>query len=457
MGDFFTDTDEEEILNHVLKNPGTEDDIPSGQEDFDPVSDLDKFLKELHANSREEQNNNEETIMEGESGLVEEFKEDFIEDFDIMKDNVDIFTSKPWVESEIEVWETEINGNKDTEREDKEIIDNIQLKGKGEENTYMAVSDIIIIKDIEVELNEEEERSRETVLNDDSKLKADEDLDIETNWDIDLEPNSDIDLETDVDIEKRQDIQIETNREGGLGITDSKNGETDEGDVGMSEVNEDTERSGYETNVTAFIVLNKDEFEEVTENVTNVSDINKEFGIETKECGCKTDIDVDTETKKDESEELTKTDEKMNGEHKNLSLMQTVDISSSVSDSLNKMHIHLYLSKGKKNKSLIEIYEASIENGDTKNKLLETMRSHYLTGRISMREYFEAIHLQIGELNEVDGPLADNPQVKMIDSVHFDEVKDFMETDKDMPRMSSYEDEDVLQFLSLYCNSLDTD
>ena len=121
------------------------------------------------------------------------------------------------------------------------------------------------------------------------------------------------------------------------------------------------------------------------------------------------------------------------------------------------MHIHLYLSKGKKNKSLIEIYEASIENGDTKNKLLETMRSHYLTGRISMREYFEAIHLQIGELNEVDGPLADNPQVKMIDSVHFDEVKDFMETDKDMPRMSSYEDEDVLQFLSLYCNSLDTD
>ena len=152
MGDFFTDTDDEEILNHVLKHPGTEDDIPSEQEDFDPVSDLDKFLKELHANSREEQNNKEESMMEEESGLVEEFREDFIEDFDIMKDNVDIFTSKPWAESEIEVWETEINGNKDTEREDKEIIENIQLKG--EKNTDMALSNIIIIKDIEVELNE---------------------------------------------------------------------------------------------------------------------------------------------------------------------------------------------------------------------------------------------------------------------------------------------------------------
>ena len=73
------------------------------------------------------------------------------------------------------------------------------------------------------------------------------------------------------------------------------------------------------------------------------------------------------------------------------------------------------------------------------------MRFNYLKGRILTRDYFEAINLQIGELGV--GPVAENPQIQMIDAVHFDEIKEMM------PRISSYDNEHVLQFLALYCNS----
>ena len=49
------------------------------------------------------------------------------------------------------------------------------------------------------------------------------------------------------------------------------------------------------------------------------------------------------------------------------------------------------------------------------------MRFNYLKGRILTRDYFEAINLQIGELGV--GPVAENPQIQMIDDVHFDEIR----------------------------------
>ena len=447
MGDFFTDTDDEEILNHVLRNADTEDHLHSDKTDFDPVSDLDEFLKALHANSTEEQNNNEEIIKdEEESHSVEECCEDVLEDFDIniidRKDNVDIITSKSWSQSDIEI--------------DKEITENIRSVGKGEEDIDVAEVDITTSKDVAGEINKEKERSinieEETVLGQNCEKDEDLDIHIETIHDINLELSSDTDTQTsgyshtdtgvDVDIETIQEIQMVTHR-AEIKMTEYENRERDESvDVGTSEEVQDRERDQSEYKSDSVLTdTNKVEFEKVKENVANDSKISEEFGLDIKESGCKTNFPVDTETNEDEFEEETKNDAKM----------------KNMSDSLNKVHIKQYLSKGKKNKTLIEIYEESMENGDTKNKLLESMRSHYLTGRIPMREYFEAIHLQIGELDDGDGPLANNPQVQMIDSVHFDEVKDFIENDKDMPRMSSYEDEFVLQFLSLYCNTLDAD
>ena len=49
------------------------------------------------------------------------------------------------------------------------------------------------------------------------------------------------------------------------------------------------------------------------------------------------------------------------------------------------------------------------------------MRFNYLKGRILTRDYFEAIYLQIGELGV--GPVAENPQIQMIDDMHFDEIR----------------------------------
>ena len=96
----------------------------------------------------------------------------------------------------------------------------------------------------------------------------------------------------------------------------------------------------------------------------------------------------------------------------------------------------------------------SMKNKDKKDRLLETMRYTYLKGRIPMREYFEAIYLQIGEL---DGRLsAKNPQVQNIDPVHFDEIREFIENEKGMQKISYYDNDRVLHFLSIYCNKVNT-
>ena len=116
-----------------------------------------------------------------------------------------------------------------------------------------------------------------------------------------------------------------------------------------------------------------------------------------------------------------------------------------VLDTLNKTHIKHYLSRRNRNKTLIEIYQKAMEKNEKKSKLLETMRYNYLKGRITSRDYFEAIYLQIGE---VDGnPLAENSQISMIDTVHFDEIRGFM------PNMSNIDNQNVLHFLSIYCNT----
>ena len=116
-----------------------------------------------------------------------------------------------------------------------------------------------------------------------------------------------------------------------------------------------------------------------------------------------------------------------------------------VSDTVDKECIKRYLKKRIKTKTLAEIYNSAMENNAKKNELLETLRFDYLKGRIPTRDYFEAIYLQIGELSE--GPLATNPQTQMIDAVHFDEIREFM------PIITNYDNEHILHFLSLYCNS----
>ena len=116
---------------------------------------------------------------------------------------------------------------------------------------------------------------------------------------------------------------------------------------------------------------------------------------------------------------------------------------------MNEAHINQYLRKGVRTNTLTEIYMNSMKNKDKKNQWLETIPYTYLKGRIPRREYVDAIYLQIGEADE-------NPQVQNMDPVHFDEIREVIQNEKGMQKISYYDNDRVLHYLSIYCNKVNT-
>ena len=98
-----------------------------------------------------------------------------------------------------------------------------------------------------------------------------------------------------------------------------------------------------------------------------------------------------------------------------------------------------YLGKRGRSKSLLKIYLQSMTVRNSKEDILRNIRTGYLRGSISAREYFEAIYLQISCFD--NKPWEENIEAikETIEEEHFDEVRRFIKQNAALKNIACYD------------------
>ena len=109
-----------------------------------------------------------------------------------------------------------------------------------------------------------------------------------------------------------------------------------------------------------------------------------------------------------------------------------------------------YLGKRRRSRALLRIYIKSLTKQNKKEDIIRDIRSGYTKGEISAREYFEAIYLQLSEVNfELWEENIENI-TDVVKEVHFDEVRKFMKHNPLLRNIACYDIGKIIEVL--WCN-----
>ena len=109
-----------------------------------------------------------------------------------------------------------------------------------------------------------------------------------------------------------------------------------------------------------------------------------------------------------------------------------------------------YLGKRDRSRALLRIYIKSLTEQKEKKQILKEIRNGYRKGEISAIEYFEAIYLQLSDVNlELWEEHIDNI-TKVVEEEHFDEVGKFIKQNPQLGKIACYDIGKIIEVL--WCN-----
>ena len=109
-----------------------------------------------------------------------------------------------------------------------------------------------------------------------------------------------------------------------------------------------------------------------------------------------------------------------------------------------------YLAKRDRSRALLRIYIKSLTEQKEKKNILQEIRNGYRKGEISAREYFEAIYLQLSEVNIKLWEENIENITNVVEEVHFDEVRKFMKHNPLLRNIACYDIGKIIEVL--WCN-----
>ena len=109
-----------------------------------------------------------------------------------------------------------------------------------------------------------------------------------------------------------------------------------------------------------------------------------------------------------------------------------------------------YLGKRDRSRALLRIYIRSLTEQREKKEILQEIKNGYRKGEISTREYFEAIYLQLSEVNFEQSEENVEKITNVVEEEHFDEVRKFINQNPQLGNVACYDIGKIIEVL--WCN-----